>query len=85
MSVRNRSESKFKTSIIVDPMIWSEVSKLKTLAHVDASNIVELALRILLAIARVKRIPDDLGEVLSKHDPEALDMLRELIEKLRGC
>jgi len=74
--------------IRVDERIDTEIGKIAAMLKrkgFDKTDIYELSARILLAILKSRKIPDDLGEVLAKEDPEALDQLRELIEKLRGC
>lgn len=43
---------------------------------------VDLARRILQAILEDCRVPDDLGYLLARRDPEALSQLLELLE---GC
>ncbi len=82
MSVRTRSESELKTSIIIDRKLWAKVKEVATLIGMDMSDLVELGLRVVLAIAEAKRIPDDLGEVLARFDPEALELLQQLVSRL---
>ncbi len=48
-------------------------------ARVDASELTELGLRMLLAVLRHGRVPDDLGFVLAERDPEALRQLQQLL------
>ncbi len=47
--------------------------------RVDASQLTELGLRILLVILQHGRVPDDLAYLLEKHDPEALEKLLDLL------
>lgn len=70
---------KAKATALVDKSLWAEVKKLATLSGKPASRISEAGLELVLIIAKAG-IPDDLGELLAKHDPELLETLRDLHE-----
>jgi len=66
-----------------DPELDRAVEHLKVDSGFDKSSIAELALRMLVAIADEGKVPDDLGEVLARRDPEALEMLVELVDRVK--
>jgi hypothetical protein len=85
MSVQTqpKPEEKIKTSLVVREELWKKVRKLAIDVNRDASDLVELSLRVLLAIVEAGTVPDDLGEVLSRYDPEALEELRKVVKAAR--
>jgi len=83
MSAQTQSESKLRTSLVIDRKIWAKIKQISTLSDIDAMDLTELSLRILIAIVEHGSIPDDLGEVLSSRDPEALEQLSKLVKRMR--
>jgi len=86
MSVENLSQNqnKAKSTIIVDRRLWGKIKEIATIAKMDVtSDIPELMLRILVAIVEHGSIPDDLGEVLARRDPEALEQLSKLVKRMK--
>ncbi len=71
-----------KPYVVIERRIWAEVKEISTLVKEDASRIAALGIRLVLAILKAKRVPDDLGEVLLEKDPEALEMLQSLVKRL---
>lgn len=77
-----RDREKRAVGIWVDPRIDTAVEHLKADTRLTKSEIYELGARIVVAIAKAKRVPDDLGEVLARFDPEALELLQQLVSRL---
>ena len=71
-----------KATIKVPRHIWANIRKLSTLTNVTSADLVIIAIKILLAIIKSGKIPDDLGEVLAKFDPQALESLSNIIKRL---
>ena len=79
---------------VVDEGLWIEAQRKaldlrKKGKRVDASELAELGLAIVLALLAEARLPDDLGYILEKHNPDAAAKLRELLaneitEPVRG-
>lgn len=73
----------------VDEGLWIEAQRkaldLKARGkRIDASQITELGLRMVLAVLNAGYIPDDLGYLLESRDPEALRQLQQLLDKARA-
>jgi len=75
---------KAKVTALVDKSVWAEAKKLATLSGKPASRISEAGLKLVLIIAKAG-IPDDLGALLTQHDPELVETLRALHEAWRGA
>ncbi len=71
-----------KTSIIVDRDLWSEVKKYSTKLGTSANDIVVLGIKLVMSILRVGKIPEGLGEILSAHYPEALELLKKIVGRV---
>jgi hypothetical protein len=80
MPVQTQSKPRIKTHahIVVDEELWKNVKKIAIDVNRDASDLVELALRILLSIIESKRLPDNLAAILDK---QALDELKKVVER----
>lgn len=66
-----------KATALIDKSLWAEVKKLATLSDRPAGKITEIALKLVLIIAKTG-IPDDLKGLLAKHDQELLNELSDL-------
>ena len=69
--------------VYVAPRVDRGIEHLAVDAGRTKSELYELGVRILLALAKHGRVPDDLAYVLEGHDPEALEMLVDLLAAAR--
>jgi len=83
-SIRKIRKGEFHSAVFIDRVLWAKVKKYATILEVSATKTLgELAFRILLAIFDARHVPDDLGDLLQSRDPEALDLLLSLVNKLQ--
>ena len=74
---RNLVAGKFPAKALVDPELWSYIRKKSVDLGVSASQLTELALRILKAILELGHLPDNCAE-LARVDEAALTELASL-------
>ena len=80
---RNLVAGKFPAKALVDPELWSYIRKKSVDLGVSASQLTELALRILKAFIELGYIPDDCA-ALESIDREALEELAQLARLARA-
>ena len=68
----------------VDKDLWKRIRKLAIDLDTDASEIVELGAKIVIAVLEAGYVPDDLGYLLEKRAPGVADRLRELLAAARA-
>jgi len=70
-----------KTTVLIDRKVWATVKALATEKGIDANDFAVLGIELLLELAAAGYIPDDLGYMLERRNPE---LLRRLITIIRG-
>ena len=80
--VQTQNGTRKTRGYLISEFVHKEVKHLAVDVNTDTSELVELAIRLLLAIANAKYIPRDLAELLARTDPIALDALKTMIERL---
>ena len=80
---RNLVAGKFPAKALVDPELWSYIRKKSVDLGVSASQLTELALRILKAFIELGHVPEDCAEI-ARVDEEALGELAQLARLARS-
>ncbi len=71
-------------SFRIDPELDKAVEHLKVDTGIKKESLIELGIRIVLALAHEKTVPRDLENILEHRDPEALTLLRQVVGKAGG-
>ena len=73
-----------KIGLVVEDWVDRAVEHLMADTGAAKSMLYELGARLLLAVLRHGRVPDDLGFALAERDPEALRQLQQLLAAAAG-
>ena len=68
----------------VAPHIKRKLLHIKADTNIDMEDVVEVAVRVVLAVVEAAKVPDDLGRLLAERDPEALERLGEIVARVRA-
>ncbi len=68
----------------VPPNLKQRLAHLKIDIDVDMEDMIEAAVRALLALVEAGRVPDDLAAVLARYDAEALEQLRRIVGRAKA-